>query len=412
MHFLYNIAVNTAEKLLPVSGWFSEKMKLFVEGRKEVFLSLKKELSTEDETIWFHAASLGEYEQAVPVMERLKEHFPKKKIVVTFFSPSGYEVKKNTSLADVTVYLPLDTRSNVQQFLELVQPEWALFIKYEFWPNYLQELRKRKIKTLLISGAFREEQAFFKPYGSWMRSYLETFDHFFVQNLKSAELLKKIGFKNVTLSGDTRFDRVSQQISHDNHLDFIEEFKDNKLCIVAGSTWPEDEELLIDFINASSEEVKFIIAPHAIKTEKIKKLQERLKRKTITYSEKAQGNLSQYSVFIIDTVGLLSKIYSYADIAYVGGAAGNTGLHNILEPATFGLPIVIGNNYSRFPEAHELHRLAGLFTVANKQELQEIMLKLVNDEDFRRKTGLISEHFINSNTGATNIISDYIQKKS
>ncbi|WP_424493232.1 3-deoxy-D-manno-octulosonic acid transferase [Salinimicrobium sp. GXAS 041] len=408
MHFLYNIAINTAERLLPVSGWFSDKMKLFVSGRKNVFSILREEISPADKTIWFHAASLGEYEQAVPVIERVKDHFPKKKIIVTFFSPSGYEVKKNKSLGDVTIYLPLDTTRNVQKFLDIVHPEWALFIKYEFWPNYLQKLKQRNVKTLLVSGAFREDQAFFKPYGSWMRSYLKTFDHFFVQNQKSVALLNKIGFKNVTLSGDTRFDRVAQQIHYNNHLNFIEEFKNNNLCVVAGSTWPEDEELLLGFINTAPKGLKFIIAPHTIKEAKIQQLQQNLKRKTLLFSEKQHKNLSAYDVLIIDTIGLLTKIYSAADIAYVGGAAGTTGLHNILEPATFGLPIIIGKNYSKFPEAQQLRQLAGLFSVANKEELEQAMLKLVGDEEFRRKTGRISGHFVNNNTGATKMIADYI----
>ena len=412
MHFLYNILINTAEKLLPASGLFSDKMKLFVSGRKNVFSKLEQELVANDKTIWFHAASLGEYEQAVPVIEVVKEQFPEKKIVITFFSPSGYEVKKNKSLGDVTVYLPLDTAANVNRFLDLADPEWALFIKYEFWPNYLQELKRRKIRTLLVSGGFREDQVFFKSYGSWMRSYLQTFEHFFVQNEKSVQLLNSIGFSNVTLSGDTRFDRVSHQIEQENHLHFIEEFKNGKLCVVAGSTWPEDEDLLVDFINNASEEVKFIIAPHTLKPAKIQRLQELLKKKSVLFSEKEGKDLTTFQVFIIDTIGLLTRIYSYADIAYVGGAAGNTGLHNILEPATFGVPIIIGENFDRFPEAIQLQKLAGLFAVANKEELAVILEKLIDDKDFRRKTGMISGHFINSNTGATRIISEYLLKHS
>ena len=412
MHFLYNILINTAEKLLPASGLFSDKMKLFVSGRKNVFSKLEQELVANDKTIWFHAASLGEYEQAVPVIEVIKKQFPEKKIVITFFSPSGYEVKKNKSLGDVTVYLPLDTAANVNRFLDLADPEWALFIKYEFWPNYLQELKRRKIRTLLVSGGFREDQVFFKSYGSWMRSYLQTFEHFFVQNEKSVQLLNSIGFSNVTLSGDTRFDRVSHQIEQENHLHFIEEFKNGKLCVVAGSTWPEDEDLLIEFINNASEEVKFIIAPHTLKPAKVQRLQELLKKKSVLFSEKEGKDLTTFQVFIIDTIGLLTRIYSYADIAYVGGAAGNTGLHNILEPATFGVPIIIGENFDRFPEAIQLQKLAGLFAVANKEELAVILEKLIDDKDFRRKTGMISGHFINSNTGATRIISEYLLKHS
>ena len=249
---------------------------------------------------------------------------------------------------------------------------------------------------------------FFKSYGAWIKKSLETFDHFFVQNQTSKELLNSIGFQNVTVSGDTRFDRVTNQIKQDNSLDFIETFKGGKLCVVAGSTWPEDEALLEDFINRSSNETKFIIAPHNIKSDQIKSFKERLTKKTILYSEKEGKNLSNYQIFIIDAIGLLSKIYSYADIAYVGGATGTTGLHNILEPATFGIPIITGSNFDKFPEAKQLQSLAGLYAVATKEELAQILSKLITDGEFRVKTGMIAGHFIKNNTGATRIIEAYL----
>ncbi len=257
MHSLYNFLINSAEKLLPATTIFSEKMKLFTEGRKDVFSILQKNISAEDKTIWFHAASLGEYEQALPVILQVKEIFPKHKIVLSFFSPSGYENKKNSAVADVVVYLPLDTSKNAKKFLDLVHPDWALFIKYEFWPNFLKELKKRNTKTVLVSGAFREDQAFFKPYGKWMRKYLDAFEYFFLQNERSKQLLLSLGYENAAVSGDTRFDRVSEQLQQDNHLDFIEEFKNDKICVVAGSSWPEDEALLTQYINQSSENIKY-----------------------------------------------------------------------------------------------------------------------------------------------------------
>lgn len=405
---LYNILINAAEKLLPVSGIFSDKMNLFVSGRKKVFPTLENKISTEDKTIWFHAASLGEYEQAVPVIETVRNIFPGYKIVMSFFSPSGYEIKKNSVLVDVVVYLPLDTKRNAKRFLNLVHPEIALFIKYEFWPNFLKELRKREVRTLLVSGGFRKDQIFFKAYGSWMRSYLLTFNHFFVQNQESQKLLNTIGFKNVTISGDTRFDRVFKQLAQENILDFIADFKNDSLCIVAGSTWPEDEELLIDFINNAPQEIKFIIAPHTLKVSKIQQLRQNLKVKTILFSEKEGKNLASYQVFVIDTIGLLTKIYSYADIAYVGGAAGSTGLHNILEPAAFGIPVIIGENYSKFPEALQLKELGGLYSVKNNEELSTLLHNLISQEDFRLKTGHLAEKFIKSNTGATQQISNFL----
>lgn len=410
MHRLYNFTIRIAERIIPLSGVFSEKMKLFVQGRKYVFPELEEKISSKDRTIWFHAASLGEYEQAVPVIEEVKEQFPRHKILLTFFSPSGYEVKKNSDLVDVITYLPLDTPENAKKFLDIVHPDKVLFIKYEFWPNFLTELKKRNIGTLLVSGGFREDQIFFKLYGKWMRSYLYGFDHFFVQNNTSRNLLTSIGFENVTVSGDTRFDRVSHQIEQDNSLHFIEEFKNNKVCIVAGSTWPEDEDILVEFINNSSKETKFIIAPHTLKPSRIGQLQRSITVTTMLFSEKAGKDLSQYQVFIIDTIGLLTKIYNYADIAYVGGAMGNSGLHNILEPATFGLPIIIGKNYQRFPEAIKLEQLAGLYSISTKEELASILTRFIENKDFRQKTGMISGHFINQNTGASRLIAEYLAR--
>jgi 3-deoxy-D-manno-octulosonic-acid transferase len=406
---IYNITSRIVQAALPVAGRFSEKMKLFVEGRRQSFSILKEKIKPEDRVVWFHVASLGEYEQGLPIMEAVKELFPLHKIVISFFSPSGYENKKNTPIADAVVYLPLDTPSNAKDFVELLQPSMAIFVKYDIWPNYLQEIRKRKIPALLISGGFRANQIFFKSYGKWMKDSLRAFDHFFVQNEESGTLLKSIGFSNVTVSGDTRFDRVARQLEMNNVLDFAEDFIDGKICIVAGSTWPEDEELLEDLIRNSGDHVKFIIAPHEIKTEKILKLKKRFSS-AILLSEKNNSFLKEHRILIIDNIGMLSKLYSYADIAYVGGAAGKTGLHNILEPATFGIPIVIGPNFEKFPEAKRLQKIAGLYSAASKEELNVIMEKFLSDENFREKTGMIAGHFIASATGATRIITSYLQE--
>jgi len=408
MQFLYSSLTAVFEKLLPVSSLFSGKMKLFVNGRKAVFESLKNKLSERDKTIWFHCASLGEYEQGLPVMEAVKEKYPKYKLVVSFFSPSGYENKKDSSIGDVTVYLPLDTKRNVKRFLNLINPKIAVFVKYEFWPNYLLELHKRNTPTFLISAFFRKKQLFFKPYGFWMRKVLSTFTHIFVQDEKSKQLLESISIKQVTVSGDTRYDRVSKQIEEDNNLDFIETFKGKSMCVVAGSTWPEDEEILIDYINQSSENIKFIVAPHNLKKEQIKDLEKRLAKKTVRFTEMESKDLSDYEVFIMDTIGLLKKVYSYADIAYVGGGMGSTGLHNILEAATFGVPIVIGKNYDHFPEAKALQSRAGLFSVATKKELRTILDKLIENRSLREKTGMINGHFVQNNTGATNTTINYL----
>ncbi|WP_170249849.1 3-deoxy-D-manno-octulosonic acid transferase [Gillisia hiemivivida] len=410
MQTLYNILIWLAEKLLPISKFFNPKMKLFVEGRKNTFPLLKSQINKDERVIWFHMASLGEYEQGVPVMEKVKELFPTHRIVVSFYSPSGYEVKKNSTLADLVVYLPLDTAKNVNSFLDLLHPELAIFVKYEFWPNILNELNRRDIQTVLVSGGFREDQLFFKMTNSWFKKPLEAFNHFFVQNEKSKSLLNSIGFNNVSVSGDTRFDRVANQLQLNNKLDFIEEFLDNKLCIVAGSTWPEDESLLKEFIMQNNWDVKIIIAPHTIDQDRIRAFQKSISIPSVLFTEREGKQLSDSKLLIIDTVGLLTKIYSYADIAYVGGAVGTTGLHNILEPATFGIPIITGTNFNKFPEAIHLEALKGLYAVNSKHEVISILNKLIDDPEFRLKTGSISKKYIQENGGATEMISSYFQE--
>lgn len=411
MGFVYNFLISIFNGLLPLIGKLSPKLKLFANGRKDAFKTLREKLFAEDSILWFHCASLGEYEQGVPVMEALKKKYPDHKLVVTFFSPSGYEVKKNSKLADVILYLPLDTRKHARRFIEIVQPTLAVFVKYEFWPNYLHELKSREIPTVFISAAFRESQAFFKWYGGFMRKALKTVDHFFVQDKISLSLLQNLGFENVTVSGDTRFDRVSHQIEMNNQVDFITEFVDNRLCVVMGSSWQEDEEVFIDFVNQAPQDICFIIAPHEIKESSVSGLKEKLKTSYVLYSEKEGKDLKNHQVFVMNTIGYLSRVYSYGDMAYVGGAMGTSGLHNILEPATFGIPIIIGKNFDKFREAKQLQKLAGLFSVSSSQEFNEIMDKLVNNQKFREKTGMIAGHFINSNTGATDKIVNYLIAK-
>jgi len=401
MLFLYNLILLFASQLVKLLALFNPKMKLFVDGRKGVFEKIREKINPTDKTIWFHAASLGEYEQGLPVIEQIKIKYPEHKIVVTFFSPSGYEVRKNNTTADLTIYLPLDTKHNAQLFLELVHPEMVFFIKYEFWPNYLNELKKRTIKTYLISGIFRDNQAFFKGYGGFYRNALNTFDYFFVQNENSKKLLQSIGFTNVKISGDTRFDRVVSILERDNSLDFIEQFKDQKTTIVIGSSWLKDESLLVNYINSASADLKFIIAPHNIHKPEIDKLQTLITKKTILFSEKENQNLNEFQVFIIDTIGILTKIYSYADIAYVGGGFGNPGVHNILEPATFGVPIVIGPNYSHFAEATALVHQGGCVSISNQKELNETLDNLISNEDIQHEKGHICETFVQMNKGAT-----------
>jgi len=407
MLFLYNILISIAGFLLKIIALFNKKIKLFVEGRKQSFSILSEKLNKGDKTIWFHVASLGEYEQGLPVMEEFKKKFPNHKLVLTFFSPSGYEVRKNNTIADVMVYLPWDTKSNVQQFLKMVQPEMAIFVKYEFWINYLSQLKKQNIPTYLISGIFRENQAFFKWYGGFYRKALHSFTHFFVQNESSKKLVEGLGFTNVTISGDTRFDRVFAISERDNQLNFVEQFKGNNLLFVAGSTWEVDENLLLNYINKTNKKVKFIIAPHNIKTEQVSNLQAQMNKSVVLFSEKENKNFSDFDVMIVDTIGLLTKIYSYADIAYVGGGFGNPGVHNVLEPAVFGVPIVIGENYSHFAEATQLVNIGGVLSIKNQTEFELILDKLVESELFRNEKGKICSDFVLNQKGATQIIMDF-----
>ncbi|CAM1348795.1 3-deoxy-D-manno-octulosonic acid transferase [Tenacibaculum insulae] len=410
MKFLYKILLLKAAILLPIIALFNKKIKLFYNGRKETFNKLATITKT-DKVIWFHAASLGEFEQGRPIIEELKQQYKNHKIVVTFFSPSGYEIRKNYALADVICYLPLDTTANAKKFIQKIHPEIAIIIKYEFWPNLLSELKKQQIKTILISGIFRKKQSFFKWHGGFMRDKLTAFNHFFVQNEASKELLNSINFKNITVAGDTRFDRVYDILNQDNSLDFISDFKQNNYTVVAGSTWKEDEELLIDYINNhSSKNEKFIIAPHNIHPKQIKELQKSIHKKTVLFSEKETENLSEKQVFIIDTIGLLTKIYSYADVAYVGGGLA-TGLHNILEPATFGIPIVFGGNkYKKFKEATDLLDLGSVTIVTKNEEFSSIFTALKNNSDLRTKQGNINKKYIKDNLGATEKIMDYLKK--
>lgn len=383
-------------------------MRLFVSGRKETFKKLSV-LKPTDKVFWFHAASLGEFEQARPLIEQIKSTYKEHKIVVTFFSPSGYKIRKNYDLADVVCYLPFDTKGKMRRFVKQIHPDFAIIVKYEFWPNLLGELKRNNVRTILVSGIFRKNQMFFKPYGSWMRKSLQAFQHFFVQNYLSKDLLKKVKVQNVTVSGDTRFDRVTKILEQDNSLDFIEEFKQGNYTIVAGSTWEEDEEKLVNYINNSNDE-KFIIAPHNIKQQNILKLKKSIHRKTVLYSEKENANLKEATVLIIDTIGLLTKIYASADVAYIGGGF-KTGLHNILEPATFGIPIVIGPEYDKFQEAIDLVSLKGCFSIGSQNQFNSIFQLLKEGKEFRETAGKVNGNYVKEKVGATKTIMNYINKQ-
>lgn len=407
---LYSIGIFIADLVLKVLAVFNTKIQLGVKGRAETFRILKTKISASDKTIWMHCASLGEFEQGVPVLKALKNHYPNHKIVVSFFSPSGYENKKHTDLADVVVYLPMDTKNNAKRFLDIVNPELTLFVKYDIWPNLLLELRKRQLPAVLISASFRPNQSYFAWYGGLMRKSLFAFQHIFTQNETSKTLLEQIGYKDITVSGDTRFDRVSQQLDIDNSIDFIESFKDGKTTVIFGSSWPEDDKLFIPFINSFEDEnVKFIIAPHKINADYSQSLKAQISKSVVLYSDMNNKPLNQFDIFILDTIGYLGKAYSYADIAYVGGAAGHTGLHNILEPAVFGIPIIIGKNYKKFPEALQLTERNGVTSVTNAKDLGLTLKALITSETKRQTLGNINSAFIKENKGAVIQIMGYIR---
>jgi 3-deoxy-D-manno-octulosonic-acid transferase len=328
---------------------------------------------------------------------------------MTFFSPSGYEIRKDNPIADVVVYLPLDQMSVVKKFLDLTHPELVVFVKYDLWPNYLLEMKRRNITSILISALFRPSQAYFKFYGGWLKKLLFSFDHIFTQDTNSKVLLNSIGYDAVTVSGDTRFDRVGNQMNTDNTLDFIAEFKNNQTCIVAGSTWPEDEVLLVDYINNCKGDVKFIIAPHNMDLNQIKSMAKKIQKPTVLYSNYKNETLKDKAVFVVDTIGLLTKIYNYADVAYVGGGMGTTGLHNTLEAATFGIPIVIGKNHKNFPEAKAMQTLGGLISISNYDALHSALDGFVYNMENRTKSGQINKHYVEDNKGASEIVMAELQ---
>ncbi|MBT8238139.1 MAG: 3-deoxy-D-manno-octulosonic acid transferase [Croceitalea sp.] len=408
MRLVYTVLVHITWFHLKLIAFLKPKLRLFVAGRKNVFESLQDKIKAADKVIWMHVASLGEYEQGLPVLERIKKEFSDHKLLLTFFSPSGYEVKKDASPADIVVYLPMDTLSNSKKFLALSHPELAIFIKYEIWPNYLHQLKKNQIPTLLVSALFSLRQIYFKPWGGFMRKSLHCFDYIFVQDDNSKKLLKNIGMENVSVSGDTRFDRVIQITERDNSLKFMDQFTKDQKCLVAGSTWPEDERLLTTFINEREASLKWVIAPHNIKKSHIINLKSSLPEDTLLLSEISDQNLANCRVLIIDTIGVLTKIYSYADMAYVGGGFA-TGLHNTLEAAVFGVPVLIGPNFKNFKEAESLVEKKGILVITGQDDFDEAIIKISSDENFRKRTGIINSEYVAEQRGATDRVFDFIK---
>lgn len=407
---LYNLFVLMFIGLARLTALFNGKVRLFVNGRKGLLLRLKEAFKENSKpVIWVHCSSLGEFEQGRPVIEALKPQFPDHKILITFFSPSGFVVRKNYAQADYVFYLPYDKPSHARQFVAITKPVLAIFIKYEFWPNLFDELKKQRIPILSVSSIFRNSQAIFKFYGSRLRKTLQAVDRFFVQNQKSVNLLKSIGLTNVTLSGDTRFDRVYQIIQGKQENITARKFKANQPCWVAGSCWPEDMEVLTHFINMNGGKLKFIIAPHEIKETFINEIVESLEVKTVRYSQ-IDADWENASVLIIDNVGLLSQLYRYGEFAFVGGGFGK-GLHNILEAACYGIPVFFGDkNFERFQEAVDLIAQGGAFAVSDFVTLKSDYEKLAGDPENYQVACNASKNYVEINLGATQKIVSFCKK--
>ena len=410
MKYLYNILLQISEKLLGLFGnFFGQKVRYFKAGQKQVFKRLNACLNPDKKTIWFHVSSLGEYEQALPVIEKIKSQYADYQILLTFFSPSGYEVKKDKTPADCVSYLPVDTRKNVQKFLDLVQPDAVFFVKYDLWPNYLHGLKKRNIPTYLISGLFTKNHPFFKAYNPWLKKSLEAITHFFVQDDNSQKVLNSQGFQQVTVTGDTRFDRVFQIAQTAISYDFVKNFKQDRILLIAGSTWPKDEELLARYINNSPADFKTIIAPHEIDDEHIAGIEKKLQVKTIRYSDIKQNiDLSEYKVLILNTIGMLNQIYKDADIVYIGNGFGKS-IHNIQEPAVFGVPIITGPHIDKFKEAVDLKIAGGLISINNYTELKNILDSLIQNPELRQQKAGITKTYALQNVGATDNIMTHLR---
>ena len=400
MVLFYNLSIQFYVLIVRIAAFFNPKAKQWVDGRKNLLPKIAEAVKGEENLVWFHSASLGEFEQGRPVIEKFKEEHPEYKIVLTFFSPSGYEVRKNYAGADFIFYLPPDFPSHARQFVDLVNPKMAFFIKYEFWHHYLKELKKRNIPTYIFSTIFRPNQLFFKPWGGFYRRMLSAFTHFFVQNQESEDLLKGIGFKNVSIAGDTRFDRVYSIATGSKTLPKVEGFSQGRLVLIAGSTWPKDEEFLIKYINTSKNNYKYIIAAHEVDENHIKNIVAQIEKPWVRYTNASKDEIQAAEVLVIDCIGVLSSLYRYGDVSYIGGGFGR-GIHNTLEAATFGLPIIFGPNYHKFQEAKDLIELGASFYYEKYEELQILLDNYFENEKERLFSGDKSKKYVDSKRGAS-----------
>ena len=404
---MYSLIIHLYAFFIELISPFHKKARLMRLGQWKTNGTLREKIDRNAKYIWFHASSLGEFEQGRPLIEKIKAEHPEYKILLTFFSPSGYEVRKNYGGADVVCYLPFDTPYRVKKFLDLSKPVMAIFIKYEFWDNYLSELKRRNIPVYIVSAIFRKEQLFFKWYGGMYRKVLSYFTHIFVQDDASRELLSKYGVTNVSVFGDTRFDRVQDVYKNTKQVPMVDLFvnnnrSDNQLTMVAGSSWQQDEEVYLNYFN-DHPELKLIIAPHEIHKDHLMHIESMLKRPSIRLSEATEKDIKGKSCLIVDSFGLLSSIYRYGDLAYIGGGFG-AGIHNVLEAAVYGMPVIFGPKYQKFKEARDLLQVGGAFSITDEKTFESKMEELSTYRDLLEAAGAAAGDFVKSNIGATNRI--------
>lgn len=406
MKLIYSIAVKLYSGAIILASLFNKKASLRYKGVKEAFKKIENFSS--DKTVWIHCASLGEFEQGRSLIEKIKLEYPGYKTALSFFSPSGYEIRKNYEHADLVFYLPPDSRKNAKRLISLLRPDLVFFVKYEFWYWYIKETCKNNIPIYLISGIFRKDQIFFKFYAAFFRNILKMFSHIFVQNKESETLANQINITDVSVTGDTRFDRVYEISQNREQFEIIEAFVSDKKIFIAGSTWKPDEEIIFEYINKCEQDLKYIIASHEIKKDNIDRIVKLSKKIVIKYSEATVENVKIADVMIIDNIGMLSSLYAYADIAYIGGGFG-AGIHNTLEAAVFGIPVIFGPEYRKFDEAEELIKRGAAFPVSDLNTFTQIADKLISDNEFRKLSGKNAEIYVEENIGATSKILNAIE---
>jgi 3-deoxy-D-manno-octulosonic-acid transferase len=399
MALLYNIGIYLLTGLAYLFSPFNKKVRLWINGNKNWFESIKNKVSSGERYVWIHCASLGEFEQGRPLIEAIRKEKPHVKIILTFFSPSGYEIRKNYQMADIVCYLPVDTPANARRFVSIIDPAVVIFVKYEFWYNYLKTLGEKKIPLYLIAGIFSRDQQFFKWYGCFFRRILKNFSWFFVQDRDSSDLLETIGLKNVTVAGDTRFDRVIEIAGNAKDIPILEKFRNGEKLFLAGSSWKEDDDIITEYINRYPDRMKWVFAPHEIDSGNIERLVKLLKTKHVRFSRFTDDD-TDARVLILDNIGMLSSAYRYASLAAIGGGFGK-GIHNILEPACWGIPVLFGPNHRKFREAIELIQQGGAFSFKNYNDFEEIIGRLLSDEQLYKQASEITVQYVRENTGAT-----------